>query len=809
MLKNMKLATKVLVGLVSVSVLLCVVGYVGYRGLNQIDDSLDSVVVNRFPSIVELAKIRKGILTAWIGHRGIGMATWRHARAEQYRMIDEGHRTIEEGWKTYTALPMEPDEAAAWKGFVAEHDAWKSLNDRLLTLSHQQDDLFAAGASDDDPRVKANDKNADALRYEFAEKVHAMLTHLEKGIDLNQGYVNNETKAAKDLKSKVNMTILLSILVGLALALGTAAFLGFDINRIIKSLLAEMKQLTEGAVAGNLQVRADPENVAREFRGIVEGANATLNAVSAPLAMAADNVDRIAKGDIPPKITDSYSGDFDTIKDNINSLIETFTGFVAAQATMAGKHADGWIDEIMAAEQFPGAYGKMARSINELVKSHIAVKMRVVEVVSHYAVGDFTVDMDRLPGQKAKVTEAVDGVKRSLKAVNQEIIDLSRAAVRGDLSARGKANNFQHDFREIVAGVNQTLDSMLAPINEATQVLEGLSQRDLCARMKGDYVGDHAKIKDVVNRTAVALHEALGQVAGAVDQVSAAAGQIASSSQTVADGASSQASSLEETSSALESMSAMSKRTSDNAVQANSLAQTAKGAATSGVSGVVQMSAAMSKIKASAEGTSQIIKDINEIAFQTNLLALNAAVEAARAGEAGRGFAVVAEEVRSLALRSKEAALKTEELIKESVRQAGEGEVTAQELAGQLTEILEGIEKVNGIVNEISASAKEQSAGVDQINRAVGDMNRVTQQNAANSEESSSAAAELSSQAEELAAMVSSFRLSRASGVAATRHTSMAIPMAPKRPNGGNNRPSPIKPEAVFPLDGDPAFRDF
>ena len=183
-----------------------------------------------------------------------------------------------------------------------------------------------------------------------------------------------------------------------------------------------------------------------------------------------------------------------------------------------------------------------------------------------------------------------------------------------------------------------------------------------------------------------------------------------------------------------------------------------------GASAVEQMSVAMTKIKASAEGTSQIIKDINEIAFQTNLLALNAAVEAARAGEAGRGFAVVAEEVRSLALRSKEAAMKTEELIKESVRQAGEGETTSREMAGKLSEILEGIEKVSGIVNEISASAKEQSAGVDQINRAVADMNKVTQQNAANSEESSSAAAELSSQSEELAAMVSSFQLSRASG---------------------------------------------
>jgi methyl-accepting chemotaxis protein len=221
------------------------------------------------------------------------------------------------------------------------------------------------------------------------------------------------------------------------------------------------------------------------------------------------------------------------------------------------------------------------------------------------------------------------------------------------------------------------------------------------------------------------------------------------------------------------------------------------------------MSVAMAKIKSSAEGTSQIIKDINEIAFQTNLLALNAAVEAARAGEAGRGFAVVAEEVRSLALRSKEAAMKTEELIKESVRQAGEGETTSREMAGKLSEILDGIEKVSGIVNEISASAKEQSAGVDQINRAVADMNKVTQQNAANSEESSSAAAELSSQSEELAAMVSSFQLSRAGGAPAHVRSASPASAKAKRPNGGNGRSVAVKPEAVIPLDGDPAFRDF
>ena len=535
--------------------------------------------------------------------------------------------------------------------------------------------------------------------------------------------LDDSAKARAEATTAAANTTIATTQILMALAVILAAGLGLlllrNIGRAIRGMQAEAERLVTAAVDGKLATRADADRVHFEFSGVMNGFNRVLDAVVTPLNVAAGYVDRIAKGDIPPKISDSYNGDFNTLKNNLNTCI--------------------------------------------------------------VAIGGLVEDVNRL----------------------------ASAAVEGQLSTRADATRHQGDFRKIVEGVNHTLDAILAPIHEASAVLENLSQRDLRARMKGEYRGDHAKIKESVNQTAQALHEALGQVAGAVDQVSAAAGQIASSSQTVADGASQQASSLEETSSALESMSAMSKRTSDNSIQANSLAQTAKTAAMGGASAVEHMSVAMTKIKASAEGTSQIIKDINEIAFQTNLLALNAAVEAARAGEAGRGFAVVAEEVRSLALRSKEAAMKTEELIKESVRQAGEGENTSREMAGKLSEILDGIEKVSGIVNEISASAKEQSAGVDQINRAVADMNKVTQQNAANSEESSSAAAELSSQSEELAAMVGSFQLARAGGASAHAPASSPALARAKRANGGNGRSATVKPEAVIPLDGDPAFRDF
>ena len=57
------------------------------------------------------------------------------------------------------------------------------------------------------------------------------------------------------------------------------------------------------------------------MRNIVRGVNAILDAVITPLNVAANYVERISKGDLPPQITDTYHGEFNTIKNNLNTLI--------------------------------------------------------------------------------------------------------------------------------------------------------------------------------------------------------------------------------------------------------------------------------------------------------------------------------------------------------------------------------------------------------------------------------------------------------------------------------------------------------
>ncbi len=401
--------------------------------------------------------------------------------------------------------------------------------------------------------------------------------------------------------------------------------------------------------------------------------------------------------------------------------------------------------------------GVLARSLQDLI-GYINRVASAAEALRH---NDRTFELvpqserDVLARNFMTITQSIYGILDELHRV-------VAANKKGELDARCNASGFEGTYRELLVEVNQMLDLLIEPITEAITALHRIANNDLTARLHGRYLGEFARMKEAFNKAVDKIDGQLARIESISQEVAGASSQINSLSQVIAGRAGQQASSIEAVSEQLRNVSDMTSRNSATAGDARDLMQLALKSSALGVISMRRLSEAMELIKTSSHETSKIVKTIDEIAFQTNLLALNAAIEAARAGEAGKGFNVVAEEVRTLAMRSAEAAKQTGRMIQEAVAKAEGGVSVNSEVMSNLSQINEHVHRVGELMNQIATGSGSQQQGIEHMKGALDHISESTRENSSASADSLQSVEMLFTQAEEMHSMVASFRLSQA-----------------------------------------------
>jgi methyl-accepting chemotaxis protein len=95
-----------------------------------------------------------------------------------------------------------------------------------------------------------------------------------------------------------------------------------SVNRCIgalDALLADALALARAGAEGRLSTRAALDGHQGDFRRIVQGMNDTLDGVVRPIRAASGCIEELARGAIPPAITEGYPGDFAPLRDNLNA----------------------------------------------------------------------------------------------------------------------------------------------------------------------------------------------------------------------------------------------------------------------------------------------------------------------------------------------------------------------------------------------------------------------------------------------------------------------------------------------------------
>ena len=477
-------------------------------------------------------------------------------------------------------------------------------------------------------------------------------------------------------------------------------------------LVEEVNGLTEAAANGELKVRGNEEYFHGGYRDVVSGMNKTLDVVVESITDAGEVLHLMSINDLTQGMKE-YKGDLKVLSDSTNEVR----------------------NRLLAIQEL---FVEFAKGDTSLLEEYQRVGKRS--------------DNDRLI---PAAIEMMTAIRELIKEANM----LADAAIEGDLSVRGNVDKFEGGYKEIIEGMNKTMDAVVEPIQETAAVLQEMAQKDLTVAVKGDYKGQYADIKEAMNYTIDSLNEILNEINASAEQVETGADQVAASSQNLSQGSSEQAGSVEEISASITQVAEQTKENAENATKANDLSEKAKTDAQDGNTQMDEMLKAMNDIKDSSKNISNIIKVIDEIAFQTNILALNAAVEAARAGEHGKGFAVVAEEVRNLAARSAKAAKETTELIDNSINKVDDGYKIANDTAGALAQIVTGVTDAVEIVGMIADASNEQANAINEINRGIEQISQVTQSNTATAEESASASEEMAGQAQMLKSLIQEFRL--------------------------------------------------
>jgi methyl-accepting chemotaxis protein len=298
----------------------------------------------------------------------------------------------------------------------------------------------------------------------------------------------------------------------------------------VNNLVKDAGMLAKAAVDGKLDTRADATKHGGDFRKIVEGVNNTLDNVIGPLNVAAEYVDRISKGDIPPKISDQYNGDFNEIKNNLNTCIDAVNLLVSDALMLAEAAEEGMLETRADATKHGGDFRKIVEGVNntlDFVLDPINEGANVLEIM---ATGDLTSRVTGdYKGGHAKIKDSINAVGDSLSSLISQVMEMTQSVSSIALQMSSTAETMAAGSQEQAAqadDVSSAVEEMSRTITEnamaAHKTVEEAEKNKAIAQDGGTVVEQTVlKMKDiagVVSQSATNM-EKLGESSTRIGEI--------------------------------------------------------------------------------------------------------------------------------------------------------------------------------------------------------------------------------------------------------------------------------------------------
>lgn len=260
----------------------------------------------------------------------------------------------------------------------------------------------------------------------------------------------------------------------------------------IQEALRETERLTHAVQAGTLHERGSAAKFQGCWRDLIVGMNGMIDAFMEPFQVTAESLKRIARGDIPERLTHQYAGDFNEIQEHVNGLIDAMNDISAIAEQIANGNLTVAAKERSEQDRLMKALNRMIAALND-----------VVGMAEEIASGNLSVDV-RERSEHDRLMIALNAMVKRLHEIVISVKAASRNVADGSMQMNLSAQEVADGASQQSAAAEQASASMEQMASNIRQSADNAMQTEKIA-MKS--AADAQKSGEAVAQTVQAMQQ--------------------------------------------------------------------------------------------------------------------------------------------------------------------------------------------------------------------------------------------------------------------------------------------------------------